>query len=349
MEYTLKYSRPLYDDLGIKQDLCPLFGGENITLDQWTKERLELKNKWEELIGRPSFDGFTESIETVKEIITPDFKGTLCKQATSPDTKQLVLIMEPVRFEDKLRPGAIIPFYQPDAMAGYDLNTGEPILKAEVIQFGLHLVRQGYVVICTQAFPFNTVPEPVANEGFAWWQAAADKILSENPEWTGIGKLIWDTRLAIDLLSNLDNIDKERIVIMGHSLGGKMAFCTAAFDERIKAVIASDFGIGWDSTNWQDDWYYGSRINREGFDLANHQLLALIAPRPFLLIGGQYDGPVSWQYILEAKKVYKLYQKEDLAGFLDHASGHRPPMYAVDEAYRWLSEQFRLPFRKWIS
>jgi len=31
--------------------------------------------------------------------------------------------------------------------------------------------------------------------------------------------------------------------------------------------------------------------------LAHHHLLALMAPRPFLLIGGQYDSVTAWQYL----------------------------------------------------
>ncbi len=73
----------------------------------------------------------------------------------------------------------------------------------------------------------------------------------------------------------------------------------------------------------------------------------MIAPRSFLLIGGEFDGPASWQYIFEAKKVYKLFNKEYWVGFLDHASGHRPPEHAVDIAYKWLAEQFDLEAREW--
>jgi hypothetical protein len=31
----------------------------------------------------------------------------------------------------------------------------------------------------------------------------------------------------------------------------------------------------------------------------------------------------------------------------DHKSGHRPPEYAMDIAYKWLAEQFELPYREW--
>ncbi len=344
-EYTLKLSNPTYTDFGEKQNLSPLFGEDKPqTLEAWSEIRKDLIAQWEEVIGRPSFTDFEKELILLETFEHPDFHGKLYRQSTGPGAKQLVLLMEPTRYSDSPRPGAIVPFYNPDAMAGYDLKQRKPIEEKQNTQFGLHLVRQGYVVVCTEAFPYNTVPEPADG---SWWQAAADQIRKDHPHWTGIGKLIWDTRCAVDLLLSQDNIDQERIVAIGHSLGGKMVFCTAAFDDRIKAVIASDFGIGWDFTNWDADWYFGKQIYEDGFNLANHQLLAMIAPRPFLLIGGEFDGPASWQYIFEARKVYKLFNKENQAAFLDHASGHSPPEHAVDAGYKWLAEQFDLEAREW--
>ena len=89
-------------------------------------------------------------------------------------------------------------------------------------------------------------------------------------------------------------------------------------------------------------WYWGRQIHDNDFPLAHHQLLALHAPRPFLLIGGEADRPESWQYILEAKKVYQLYGKEDAIGFLYHGAGHLPPKESLVTGYRCLAEQFEL-------
>ena len=65
-----------------------------------------------------------------------------------------------------------------------------------------------------------------------------------------------------------------------------------------------------------------------------------MAPRPFLLIGGKDDRPESQQYINEAKKIYRLYGKEDLVGFIYHGLGHSPDMISMDLAYEWLEEIF---------
>ena len=39
-----------------------------------------------------------------------------------------------------------------------------------------------------------------------------------------------------------------------------MAFYAGCLDHRIKVIVASDFGIGWDQTNWNEAWYWGDRL-----------------------------------------------------------------------------------------
>ena len=198
-----------------------------------------------------------------------------------------------------------------------------------------------------EAFPYNTVPEPAEDVGFAWWQAGADKLLADNPSWTGIGKLVWDTSRAVDLLLEQPDIDDSRVLAIGHSLGGKMAFYAAVFDERITAAISSDFGIGWSFTNWDAPWYFGEQIHAPGLSLNGHHALALIAPRPFLLIAGEADRPESWQHLQQAQQVYRLLDREDALGCFMHMTGHQPTEESIRTAYRWVAEQFELREQVW--
>jgi len=341
-------SKPPYTDLGDDQHLEPIFASGVVpTRLAWKRRRAELLQQVCRVLGKPSFRSFAHAAEVVDHWDQPDCSATLVRQATGPKTRQLLLKLEPHGAGRSLRPGAVVPFYHPDDMAGLDLKERKPITEGRVIQFGRHLVQQGYVVVCTEAFPFNTVSEQQNNKGFDWWPAAAHTLLSENPRWTGMAKLAWDTSLAVDYLLSQERIDTERIVCIGHSLGGKMAFYAGALDERIKAVVGNDFGLGFSFTNWDDPWYLGDRIHRPDFPWAHHHVLALMAPRAFLLIGGEFDQPASWQYLNAVKPVYQLFGRSEALGFFDHASGHRPTEAAVRLAYRWLAEQFDLPERPW--
>ncbi len=341
-------SRPSIEDLGVPQELEPLFPpGVEPALEDWRLRRAELLARWRAVVGEPSFGAFDREPEVIDEFDAPDFHGTILRQPTGPGQRQQVLLMEPLEAPVSPLPGAVVPYYHPDLMAGFDLASRAPLAERPNVQFGRHLVRQGYRVVCTEAFPYNTVPDPGSEEGFAWWRAAAAKLLADNPSWTGIGKLVWDTSRALDLLLDHPDTDADRILVMGHSLGGKMAFYAAAFDERFKAAICSDFGIGWTFTNWDAPWYFGEQIRRAGFRLNGHHALALIAPRSFLLIAGDADRPESWQHINEARRVYRLHGREDAVGCFLHMTGHQPTTQSIVTAYRWLAEQFGLEEQPW--
>jgi len=336
-----RLSVPAYADLGRDQHLTPLFPPDTTpSLEAWQRLRPALLSRWKRLLGHPSFDRYDTTPVVVERFDLPEFHATLMRQPTGPDTRQRVLIMEPLEGSRSPRPGAVVPFYHPDAMAGWDLARRERITEKTNTQFGLHLVRQGYVVVCPEAFPYNYVPEPADNRGLNWWAVAAAQLHRDHPGWTGMGKLVHDTSRAVDLLLAQPNIDTNRIVAIGHSLGGKMAFYAGCLDERIRATIASDFGIGWDFTNWKDAWYLGPQVMAEDFPLAHHQLLALHAPRPFLLVAGQYDKPESWHYLNAARPAYALQGREAALGMFDHAAGHQPTAEAMRLAYAWLAEHF---------
>ena len=338
--YSEQLSNPAYTDLGAPENIEPIFPeGMQANIETWKSLRHNLLERWGKILGKPSFGDFKQEIELIETFEQPHYTASLYAQSTGPGTKQRILIMEPKTSTSSPRPCAIVPYYHPNLMAGYDIKNRRPITERKNVQFGLHLVQQGYIVACTEAFPYGRVIDHSDRELF---DSEIRKFFEENPHWTGIGKRVWDTRLALDLLMDRPNLDRNRILAIGHSLGGKMAFCAGTLDERIKAVIGSDFGMGWSFTNWDADWHFGKQIHEKNFTAGLHQLLALHAPDSFLLIGGMADRSASWQYINEAKKVYRLYGKEDAAGFFDHASGHQPTEESVATAYRWLAEQFGL-------
>ncbi len=53
-----------------------------------------------------------------------------------------------------------------------------------------------------------------------------------------MGKMVSDTRAAIDALVALDVVDASRISLMGYSLGAKVGIMTAALDPRVHALAA---------------------------------------------------------------------------------------------------------------
>ena len=321
-------------------------------LGEWEAKREGLVARWEQALGSrgKSDPRVSESYgaEPVEMFWTPEFRGLLIRQRTGPDSWQRILIMVPLHLKGRTA-GVLVPFYDPDRVCGYDLKSKARLgPERNTTFFGLHLVQQGYVVAAVEAYPFNvlTPAEQAASKGdMGVWRDAAAKLAQQHPQWTGMGKLTADTRLACRLLRESDEVDPERIAVMGHSLGGKMAFYAGCLDHRFKAVVASDFGIAWDSTNWGDAWYFGSKLKTMRADgLSHEQLLACAAPTEFFLIAGQYDSQAaSWPYLAEARKVHLLYGKDDSIEMYDHHTGHQPSWDSLKSAYIWLARKMSMP------
>ena len=306
------------------------------------------QQKWRLALGSPrSTFGQAGPAELVESFTTPDFQAQLFRQRTGPETWQRVLLLKPLRLEGRTA-GVVVPFYDPDRMCGYDLRTKQRLgPERNTAFFGLHLVRQGYVVAAVEAYPFNllTPAEQKASKGgMALWRDAAAKLARQEPGWTGMGKLTHDTRLAADLLATEAQVDSARLAVMGHSLGGKMAFYAGCLDPRFKAIVASDFGLAWDSSNWGDAWYFGDKLKAMRADgLSQEQLLAFYAP-PFFLIAGQYDSEATCGPLLDAaRKTRELTGRAGGIEMFDHHSGHQPTWPSLKAAYVWLARRMDMP------
>ncbi|MFT7034473.1 MAG: hypothetical protein ACJA2S_002990 [Cyclobacteriaceae bacterium] len=73
--------------------------------------------------------------------------------------------------------------------------------------------------------------------------------------WGTITAWAWGYKLLIDFFETQEFIDTNRVVVTGHSRGGKTAFCGGIFDERIAITAPNSSGLGGtastDILNWE--------------------------------------------------------------------------------------------------
>ena len=304
---------------------------------------------WSGYLDPPAeYAAFPRSVEKLATYSFSDFDVEEYRQANGPGTFQRLMMAVPKNAKGRL-PAVVVPFYYPEAMLGFNPKTGglefqytspkTNLTYFTEVAYMSDLAKRGYITVTAEAYYLTYSQKNAPDGSWGKWGHVGRRLKEDHPGWTGIGKLTFDTRLLIDLVAADPRVDPERIGITGHSLGGKMAFYAGCLDSRIKVIVASDFGIGWDQTNWKDIWYWGDRLNEvksKGMDHAG--LLSLSGGKPFCLIAGQADNEESGVIMRRAKGYEKHPESLKL---INHATGHRPPRSATEEGYRFLDRYLK--------
>jgi hypothetical protein len=230
-------------------------------------------------------------------------------------------------------PAVIVPFYEPETSIGL----GKPLLD-----FAYQLTKRGFVTL--------SIGSP---GGDAW-----------NPKTgaTAGQPLLFLASVAANChtaLTQIKEVDSNRIGILGHSYGGKWAMFASCFYEKFACAVWSDPGIVWDETrpnvNYWEPWYLGFDSNTKrrpgvpthenprtgpykelvatGHDL--QELHALMAPRPFLVSGGSEDPPERWRALNHSIAVNQLLGRTNRVAMTNRKT-HTPTPESNEQIYRFL-------------
>lgn len=166
-------------------------------------------------------------------------------------------------------------------------------------------------------------------------------------DWGTIAAWAWGYQLLIDYFESTNFVDKEKIVVTGHSRGGKTAFCGGIYDERIAITAPNSSGLGGTASHryfelGQDEqtighasiankhWWTPEFFKLAGFESRipydTHFGKAIIAPRAFFNAHALQDywaNPFGTHLTHEAaKKVYKWMGVEDNIKMHWRTGGH---------------------------
>jgi pimeloyl-ACP methyl ester carboxylesterase len=250
-------------------------------------------------------------------------------------------------------------YYPADTPAGAKLPTviwlhgfSYPLGYMWVYHNDLHpilaLVRAGYAVL---AFD---------QSGFGSRMGETGPFYDRYPHWSQMGRMVEDTRAAIDALQKDSMVDGSRIYLFGYSMGGTVGIYTAALDSRVKGLV-SICGF----TPMRTDTaargtggvarYSHERplIPRLGFFVGHEsqipydfaELLAVLAPRPVLVVEPRLDRdatPADVRTAVEqAKRVYALYGSSANLDLQQPWDYNRLPTKMQDEIVKWMAASLR--------
>ena len=214
------------------------------------------------------------------------------------------------------------------------------------LAYGLDLVKRGYVVLAPDGVTFGerAVGAPCGD---------TRDVYRRFPHWSALGIMTWEAIQAVNVLVSLPEVDAARVGCVGHSHGGYGAILLAAVDDRVKASVSSCGFMGMCDDAEPIRWARTSGfvfmpelrpyIKKKVFPFDFHELLALVAPRPFLNISAENDlifpgsAESSERAYAVVNEVYeRIYGEERVFKNLTHPFGHRFPTPVKVRAYNWL-------------
>ncbi|HEY8661716.1 MAG TPA: alpha/beta fold hydrolase, partial [Hanamia sp.] len=196
------------------------------TLAEWAIKRKQILEGMQKAMGRlPDLSGLPPlDMEIIEQLKEDNYTRLTINFTVAENERVPAYLYIPIRKNKKDRLPAMLALHETDLIGkgsvdgqGHNIN----------LAYAKELAERGYVVIAPDYPSFGDLKE---------YDFKTDRYQS------GTMKSIFDDMRCVDLLEAREDVDPDRIGVIGHSLGGHSALFAGAFDTRLKVVVSS---CGW--------------------------------------------------------------------------------------------------------
>ena len=309
------------------------------TLNDWSDDRQSILTAMQSVMGQlPSLEERHPPEFTIEEETDcGNYVRQRIRYQSQPNNQNPAYLCIPktaLQEPNRSHP-AVLCLHPTDNRHGHDVVVG--LGGKANRQYASELAERGYVTLAP-SYPLLAKYQPDLEQ--LGWES-------------GTLLAVWDNMRGIDLLQSLSYVDDQAIGAIGHSLGGHNAVYTAAFDDRIKAVVSScgldsyrDYydgdpknwvaGRGWTQTRYMPKLAdYHQRLEEIPFDFDG--ILASIAPREVLVISPVRDSNFRADSVdrlaSSARHIFRLYDASARLQVMHPACEHDFPSDMRRHAY----------------
>jgi acetyl esterase/lipase len=314
-------------------------------VSDWIKQRQKILRGMEDAMGK--LPEWPASPDTDMQVITETVEESYTRYSIlikAFDNEKVPAYLYIPRSKDAGSRFPAMVALHPTGALGKKIVDGEGLANRG---YAKELAERGYVVIAPDYPSFGDLEN---------YNFETDRYES------GTMAAIFYHMRCVDCLTERDDVDPDRIGVIGHSLGGHNAMFLAAFDNRIKVIVSScgwtqfeNYDIGEAAVEryggrlgpWAQDRYMPlirDKYNLDGDKIPFnfHEIIALFAPRAFFsnspLNDSNFDVNGVIKGIDEAQKIYRFYRVPGRLVVRYPDAEHDFPEEVRMEAYRFIDE-----------
>lgn len=244
-----------------------------------------------------------------------------------PGGRRIDLTFGPERAEERVPAVLLLPEPTGHPAPGAVLLHGFTSRKEQMAEMvGVGLLRQG---VASLAIDLPLHGERITEgQGAAWgggmWERAVDRSAFGNPlalagAWRGAQR---EARHALGYLGARAEVDRERLAVVGYSMGSFLGVQVAADERAVRALVLAAGG----------DLPEGTPFARLVRTLADPlRAVRRFDGKPLLMVHGRRDPTVT---AAQAQRLFDAAMEPKELRWYD--AGHYLPPEAIDDAARWL-------------